>query len=312
MKTLLFSLLLACSISTAAQAQSAAEAFAKYDAKDYKGAAQIYEQILKDGKGTNSDHFNAACSWALAGDKDRAFAHLDKAISKGYLNISHLKQDSDLNSLHGDKRWAKLVQRLQANVDKAEANYNKPLKEQLERLYDTDQQYRKKIGQVQQEHGVDSEQFIELISLMNATDKENLRQVQAIIAQHGWPGKTMVGEKASRAAWIVIQHVPEDEKGIMEKYLPMMREAAAKGELSKSNLALTEDRVRMYNSQPQIYGSQLRSNPETNQPEFYQIEDEANVDKRRAEVGLEPLKEYAKRFGLEYTPPTAPADAKKK
>ncbi|WP_018476801.1 DUF6624 domain-containing protein [Pontibacter roseus] len=310
MKTFILSLLLAGGISTAALAQSIADANSKYEAKDYKASGQMYDQALKDGKGGSSDHYNAACSWALAGDKSKAFAHLEKAVEKGWMDISHMKQDSDLSSLRDDKRWAQLVQQLQTKVDKAEANYNKPLKEQLERIHETDQKYRMMLGQVQQEHGPQSEQFQELIRKMQATDKENLQQVQAIIEKHGWPGKSLVGNKASNAAWLVIQHISPEEKEIMEGYLPLLREAAAKGELSKSSVALTEDRVRMYNNQPQVYGSQVRTNPETNKPEFYQIEDEANVDKRRAAVGLEPLREYAKRFGFEYTP-AVPAETKK-
>jgi hypothetical protein len=45
--------------------------------------------------------------------------------------------------------------------------------------------------------------------------------------------------------------------------------------------------------------SQLQTNAQ-GQLEFYPIEDEANMDKRRQSVGLEPLAEYAKHFGLEY------------
>jgi hypothetical protein len=33
------------------------------------------------------------------------------------------------------------------------------------------------------------------------------------------------------------------------------------------------------------------------------IEDEEHVDRRRAAVGLMPLKEYLKHFGIEYQPP---------
>lgn len=310
MKTILLSLLLACSVSTAALAQSAAEAYAKYDAKDYKGSALLYEKVLKDGKGNSSDHYNAACSWALAGDKDKAFAHLSQAIEKGWLDIKHLKQDSDLNSLHSDKRWEKLVQQLQVNVDKAEANYNKPLKAQLEQIYENDQKYRRMISKVQQEHGPQSEQFKDLISKMQAADSENMEQIVAIIEKHGWPGKSVVGSSGSSAAWAVIQH---SNMEYWLKYLPLMREAAEKGELQKSSVALTEDRVLVNQGKPQLYGSQLRQNHETNQTEFFPIEDEVNVDKRRAAVGMEPIKEYAKRYGIDYTPPQnrEPAESKK-
>jgi hypothetical protein len=53
----------------------------------------------------------------------------------------------------------------------------------------------------------------------------------------------------------------------------------------------------------QIYGSQLKTNEKTGKYEFYPIEDEPNVNKRRVAIGLEPLEEYAKRFGLDYTLP---------
>ncbi len=41
----------------------------------------------------------------------------------------------------------------------------------------------------------------------------------------------------------------------------------------------------------------------TGKNEFFPIEDEANVNKRRAAVGLEPLEEYAKHFGIDYVLP---------
>jgi len=37
--------------------------------------------------------------------------------------------------------------------------------------------------------------------------------------------------------------------------------------------------------------------------EFFPIVDEVNVNKRRASVGLPPLEEYAKYFGVEYVLP---------
>ena len=50
--------------------------------------------------------YNAACSHALAGRTDDAFAWLDKAMDKGFNDLAQLRQDSDLTSLHDDPRWA--------------------------------------------------------------------------------------------------------------------------------------------------------------------------------------------------------------
>lgn len=281
-------------------AQTIEEAFEKYEAKEYKASGELYDQVLKAGKGTASDHYNAACSWALAGNKNKAFTHLEQAIAKGYTAVAHWQQDSDLSSLHNDKRWPKLVANLKMSVAAIESKYNKPLKAQLENIYEKDQQIRREFLAAREQHGMDSEEAKELGIKMAQIDKKNQEQVVALIEEHGWPGKSMVGMQASTAAFLVIQHAPKE---IMEKYLPLLREAAAKGEASNNHLAMMEDRVRMNQGLPQLYGSQVRMNPETKQWELYTVEDEANLDKRRAAMGLGPIKDYLKRMGVEYTPP---------
>ncbi|MFD2512897.1 DUF6624 domain-containing protein [Pontibacter locisalis] len=300
MKRTLLMLILSC-ISLTAAAQTATDAFAKYEAKEYRASGEMYDKVLKAGNGTASDYYNAACSWALAGNKNKAFAHLEQAVAKGYTSVKHMQQDSDLSSLHADKRWPKLVEDLKKSVAAIETSYNQPLKNELESIYETDQQIRREFLAAREKHGMESVEVKALGHKMEQIDKENQEKVVAIIEQHGWPGKSMVGMQASTAAFLVIQHAPQE---IMEKYLPLMRMAAAKGEASNNHLAMMEDRVRMNKGLPQLYGSQVQMNPETKQWELYKVEDESNLDKRRAEVGLGPIKEYLKRMGVEYTPPS--------
>jgi len=83
----------------------------------------------------------------------------------------------------------------------------------------------------------------------------------------------------------------------------MLKEAVRRGEAESGNAALLKDRILMREGKKQIYGSQLHLNQVTKQLELWPIEDDENVDARRASVGLEPLAEYMKRFGLEYKPP---------
>ncbi len=78
----------------------------------------------------------------------------------------------------------------------------------------------------------------------------------------------------------------------------MMQEAVKNGRAERSHLALLIDRVEMNNGRPQVYGSQINGDT------IYKILDEVNVNKRRAEVGLEPLEEYAKQFNIDYKPLT--------
>ena len=83
-----------------------------------------------------------------------------------------------------------------------------------------------------------------------------------------------------------------------------MQEAVKKGKAQPQDLALLEDRILTNQGKEQIYGSQVRTNEE-GKFEFFPIRDEPNVNKRRASVGLPPLEEYAKYFGITYVLPGA-------
>jgi outer membrane protein OmpA-like peptidoglycan-associated protein len=78
----------------------------------------------------------------------------------------------------------------------------------------------------------------------------------------------------------------------------MMRDAVKNGKADPSQLALLEDRVALGQGKKQIYGSQIIKDPVTGKDTIAPIEDFANVDKRRAEVGLEPLEEYVSHWGI--------------
>lgn len=296
--------------STLGFAQNAFQTFrsqasAAYSDKKYQESGQQYERAfqVKAAKPTDSDFYNAACSWALAGEKTKAFQNLDRATLAGWDNIAHVKEDTDLAALHTDKRWQPMLKKLEATVAKNEANYNVPLKRELEEIYVADQSVRRKAAEVERQHGFKSPQMDSLWKEMRAIDDRNLPRVTGMIDKYGWPGNSLVGRSGSTTAFLVIQH---SHLPIMQKYLPVMREAAAKGELAKSSLALLEDRVLTSQDKPQIYGSQLHNNPDTGKLEFFPIEDEAHVDERRATMNLGPLAEYAKGFGLNYVPVAKP------
>lgn len=162
----------------------------------------------------------------------------------------------------------------------------------------TDQSYRSQIDEIQKKHGSDSPEMREIWAKQRPIDEANLARLEAIIAAHGWPGRTLVGEDGAMGAFLILQHA---DLPYQKKYLPLARRAAAAGELRTQSLALLEDRVLVREGKKQIYGSQLKSDESGNMV-FEPIEDEANVDARRRSVGLAPLSEYAKFFGLEYPP----------
>lgn len=131
-------------------------------------------------------------------------------------------------------------------------------------------------------------------------DKENLVKVISIIKNCGFPTLNKVKQEGINTIWLVFQHADNDNR---KKYFPMLKNAAEKGELKMSQIAIMEDRILLMDGEQQVYGSQIKQNNETGKMEIYSLKNPESVDLRRAKVGLGPLKEYVKNWGIEFTIP---------
>jgi hypothetical protein len=120
---------------------------------------------------------------------------------------------------------------------------------------------------------------------LKTVDDRHRTRLQKIIEQHGWPGKSLVGANAAHAAWLIVQHADGD-RALQKRCLHLM-ETAPKGEVDGTDIAYLTDRVLVGEKKPQRYGTQTNMDFKP-----YPIEDEKNVDKRRAGLGLPPLAEY--------------------
>nr|MBA3706114.1 hypothetical protein [Bacteroidota bacterium] len=255
------------------------QAYSLYAAKDYKKSATTYSEAFKTygWKGFPNDRYNAACSWALAAIPDSAFFQLNRIATKSdYANYKHITTDSDLNSLHNDKRWNPLLEIVQQNKNKMEANYNKPLVAILDSVYVEDQKYRKQSDEIEKKYGWESKEGQDLWKVIHQKDSVNLVIVKSILDKHGWLGADVIGEQGNSTLFLVIQH---SDQATQEKYLPMMREAVKNGKAYGSSLALLEDRVALRQGKRQIYGSQIGRDPETQIYFVSPLEDPENVDK---------------------------------
>lgn len=122
---------------------------------------------------------------------------------------------------------------------------------------------------------------------MEAVHRANAERLEAIIAATGWPSEASVGADAAEAAWLIAQHaigLPDFQRACLRH----LREAAGRGLVPPWQPAMLEDRIRMFEGRPQIFGSQLEPD-EAGNPRPYTIEDPEAVDDRRRAVGMEPL-----------------------
>lgn len=129
-------------------------------------------------------------------------------------------------------------------------------------------------------------------------DAENRARIKQLVKKYGYIKPEVFGEKASKSAWLLIQHFPISSIKFMEFYLQLIRDNDKN--FSKATLALFEDRINVYKKQPQVYGTQAYCEPNSNIFYFREIRDIKNIDEIRASVGLGTLAEYAKTMEEEY------------
>ncbi|HEY1056514.1 MAG TPA: DUF6624 domain-containing protein, partial [Emticicia sp.] len=195
------------------------------------------------------------------------------------------------------------------------AQLNLSLKRELDSIYVLDQKYRELLNVVSKEESkadslvkvyqVKREDLTShLWRLQTQADTSNMIRVKKIVAQYGYPGKSMVGTPTNEAVFYVIQHSKE-----IDVYLPIVQKAAEEKELAFPLYAMMLDRSLMYQGKAQIYGTQGHgfeaTNPETKKKGFkmviWPIKDPESVNERRKAAGFtQTVEENARRLGIEY------------
>src|SRR5688500_1630177 len=117
---------------------------------------------------------------------------------------------------------------------------------ELSAMRDADQEARKRWLKDQKNAAI--------IAEIEALDTKHVARFREILAQHGWPGKSMVGVKPAGAAWLIAQHGGAE---ILAQTLPLMYEAVKKGELEEGSYATSLDRVLIQQGKKQAYGTQF-------------------------------------------------------
>ena len=118
---------------------------------------------------------------------------------------------------------------------------------------------------------------------LKKTFDDNAARLKAIVKQYGWPGNDLVGRDGAWAAFLILLNA---EFAIKKEMLPLVQDAYRAGKTDGNIYAYMVDDVRVAEGKPQVYGTRDKKGGGV-----YPIEDEANVNKRRAEVGLPPLSE---------------------
>lgn len=275
-----------------------------YHNQEYLKSANAYSEAFDFiNQGFSVGHrYQAACAWAMAGQKDSAFSNLTREVKTGLYDYKKMKNEKALSSLHGEKQWRELRKEVKKNqkVENKKLGKYKNIKPHLENILVLDQLYRKDYMEIRKKYGDKSPEWQDLMREMTHQDQSNLKYVLKILEKYGWVSYDTIGYKASQALFLVIQH---SDSSTQEKYLPLLKQAVKDKNAFGNELALLEDRVLIKRGKNQIYGSQVKCDGTGKNCWVLPIEDEINVDRRRTEVGLQPLAEYLKIWNIVYIKP---------
>jgi hypothetical protein len=130
-------------------------------------------------------------------------------------------------------------------------------------------------------------------NVVASIDADNLQWLRGVVAEHGWPGESLVGAEAANAAWLLAQHADHDP-AFQRECLELLTTAAEKDEATPVQLAYLTDRVLIAEGKPQEYGTQVIGRKDGWEP--LNLRDPQTVDERRASVGLGSLAAYLASF----------------
>jgi hypothetical protein len=155
------------------------------------------------------------------------------------------------------------------------------LRAELVRMDDYDQAVRAELA-------ADGSLFEGYHPRMAAVHDENAARLEAIIDERGWPTERLVGVDGAKAAHRIAQH-SINHPTFMRRCRILLDEASARGDVPRAHFAYIDDRIRVYEGLPQLYGTQWRGSPDGLEP--YPLEDASHVDERRTLLGLPSLAE---------------------
>ena len=268
---------------------------------DLEGAIKTYKKELKISKDTYKNNYNIACIYAIMYQKDSAFKYLNLALKNN--NSLWSLADNDLFSLTDDARWLTIEKAQLEKHQTVKGKIQKPdFAKQLLRLIQKDQSLDYQLDMAKDyffKNGKAPHWYYPIAQMKKEITAGNFKEMEALLQKNGWPTYSTVGKLAADSPLLVINHHPKEE--IRIKYLEQIKDACLENEGSCFEYAKIQDRILVNTEKPQLFGMQFTYDKDRNRMPFPILKPEF-VDKRRAEIGLEPLKTYLKRkINYEFT-----------
>lgn len=207
----------------------------------------------------------------------RAIAELTPLYKEANTRKAAIARPGDL----GDRTWVKRVLHDMAEVDQlVRERWNWPIEQKLDKP------------------GTEF-YMVSLVYLALDVDAHNLAVLRRLVAKYGWFSARDWDKETARNAWLLAQHADTDP-GFQREMLTLMEPLVATKDVDPQDYALLFDRVARAESRLQRYGTQGECKDRKWIP--FPVEDPAQLDRLRAQVGLSPMVEYASQISPRLCP----------
>jgi len=262
---------------------------------DYQVAYTYFNKAYKAGINNNMFLLNYCCFISLLNKQNSkdlypALNQIIKTDKSGFLSYL-LIDDPDFYNLSCTKKWETIAYKV---IKKTLPTADTTLALILCKIGIRDQALYTDWNCSDKKYGKKSIQSKRIIAIKDSLDKQNIKIVDSLLTTNGFPSNKKYGNLCNRI-FLIIQHA---DTHFISKYIDTVKNACNRGDLKKECYALIYDRLNVYRNGHQFYGTQV--NTEKNIP--YPILDEKNVDARRKEYEMEPIKDYLLKFGIFYNP----------
>jgi hypothetical protein len=213
--------------------------------------------------------------------------------SEKIINILSKQDQVLLEEICSKELFTKKLKDIQLckSIAKAENVGNKALQIELIKMYINDQTVRGNVlREILSEYKLDEYELTKLDAV--SIDKMNRDRLKEIIQEFGFPTRQLVGKDAMHAIFLIIQHADEDQEWQKEQLINI-EQAVKRGDVDGQSYAYLYDRIKVNGGEKQLYGTQFKNiDPINKMVELADTEDLENLDNRRMEIGMMPIKMY--------------------
>lgn len=248
-----------------------------------------------NGRATTDTWHEAARAFGHTGDTSAATEALEQLCSmKRFFEHESILADSAFTSLRSNARFIAAVNCIKTNQQTLAPHYNAQWRKSLLDMQQADQAIRNAIEKARTANALPAD-IDRLLARQDTIDHANSQALDAFLSRNGWPGPDVIDYSGGSAIILLLTHANPD---IKLKHIHLARQAAIAKAIHPAQFATLQDKLSVFQNGYQVYGTQVYT--ENGKVTVFPIEDEAHVNKRRKEIGMEPIETYLSHFGIQY------------